>query len=214
MPRPKKDPDSPKSTYRRKSKIKSPVRSEMVLSSKKDEIIHEEHKSLEVVKIGRRVPYDPVYCQSVLKLMSEGYSITEVIAELGVSKSTLYRWANEHKEFKEALQLGIEYAQAWWEKLGREFVVSEVRSPRKINLGLYVFVMKNRFGYRDVTKIESSISVDSKQGIMNEESNRAGEEISEEARAAKVIDILIRTGAIQSGTGEASETEAEPVHEN
>lgn len=176
-------------------------------------------RKIELVMVGKNVAYDPVYCPSVIKWMKEeGYSITEVAAELKVSLSTIYKWRKQYPEFDEAIQLGIEFAQAWWERIGREHVVTNKNANMKINLGLYVFIMKNRFQYKDVAKIESVISIDNKsesdKGLNEQDTERDGNRLSDTEKAARTLDILIRTGAIQSGTSGTITTEAEQIHKD
>lgn len=86
---------------------------------------------------------------TVLELMSEGASKTEVASALGVSRQTLYDWCdpaktNYHADFKAAVELGETHSQAWWEKQSRTNLHN-----KDFNGGVYNFMMKARFGYSD-----------------------------------------------------------------
>jgi len=93
---------------------------------------------------GRPSKYKPEYCNTVVELMSEGASKTEVAAYIGVVKSTIYEWEKNHDEFSNAIKKGEELSEAWWERHGR----MQLENP-KFNHVLWYMNMKNRFGWRD-----------------------------------------------------------------
>ncbi len=69
---------------------------------------------------GRPSLYDPAYCEQVIELGRQGYSVIEMAAEIGVSRSTLEdAWPAAHEEFSEAFTYARQHSQAWWEKQGR-----------------------------------------------------------------------------------------------
>lgn len=68
----------------------------------------------------RPTEYDPSYCERVIEMGAEGKSVVEIAYELGHGKTTLYRWREEHPEFRAALTRAKEAEQVWWEKKGRE----------------------------------------------------------------------------------------------
>ena len=72
---------------------------------------------------GRPTEYRKEMCDTVIEVMTEGGSITEVAATIGTCKSTLYEWANpESKYYKEdfsnAVKQGRQLAQTWWGEAG------------------------------------------------------------------------------------------------
>lgn len=75
---------------------------------------------------GRPSLYDPAYCDEVLRMGGEGYSVVEMAAEIGVNRSTLEAaWPAAHPEFSEALGQARQKSQAWWEKQGRVNLITQ-----------------------------------------------------------------------------------------
>lgn len=72
---------------------------------------------------GRPTDYRPEYCERVLELGQEGKSHAQMAAALGVSRMSLYRWAEAHPEFRDAITHARDLAQAWWEDKGQDGLV-------------------------------------------------------------------------------------------
>lgn len=69
---------------------------------------------------GRPTEYKPEYCQRVIDMGREGYSVVEMAAELGVHRESLEEnWPAAHPEFSEAFTQSRQLSQAWWERQGR-----------------------------------------------------------------------------------------------
>lgn len=64
---------------------------------------------------GRPSKYDPAFCDKVLPFMGQGYSTTALAGHLGVSRSTLYLWMDNHQEFSDAVKEGMAASAIWWE---------------------------------------------------------------------------------------------------
>lgn len=104
-------------------------------------------KKEDLLKAGRpKTPYDPGYCELLIKHMSEGYSFETFGAHVNCSKDTLYRWRDEHPEFCEAKKQGESKARHWWEEKGAEGACGLIPN---FNASVWIFSMKNKFGYRD-----------------------------------------------------------------
>ena len=106
--------------------------------------------------VGRPTEYNEDLCQKLIDHMAEGLSFESFGAVVFQGKSTLYEWATRHKDFAEARATGQELSRAYWEKLGRDYVISRSESitnvgsnSASINSAVYGMIMKNRFGYRD-----------------------------------------------------------------
>lgn len=69
---------------------------------------------------GRPTDYDPSYCKVVIELGRKGKSIASVCAKLMVPRTVLFKWAQAHPEFDEALTVFRELAQDHWETIGYE----------------------------------------------------------------------------------------------
>lgn len=69
---------------------------------------------------GRPSTYDPAYCDRVIEMGKQGYSVVEMAAEIGVHRNTLEtNWTAAHPEFLEAFTHAMQCSQAWWERAGR-----------------------------------------------------------------------------------------------
>lgn len=90
---------------------------------------------------GRPSAYDPAYCDKVLELGAEGYSVVEMAAEIGVARATLEtNWPAAHPEFLEAFTHARQLSQAWWEGQGRKNLTAD-----KFQAQLYSRSMAARF---------------------------------------------------------------------
>ncbi len=87
----------------------------------------------------------PDWREGIFRWMGEGWSVTEVIAELGITRKTHARFVKEHEIYAETISAGEVLSEAWWVKLGRV----NVGNARNFNVGIWAFNLKNRFGWRD-----------------------------------------------------------------
>ena len=88
---------------------------------------------------GRPTAYDPKYCDEIVKVMSEGYSVTGFAGIIGVSRQTVYNWADEYPEFFDALKTAQAAAGVWWEDQLRNIVAGG-----EGNATAAIFGLKNR----------------------------------------------------------------------
>jgi len=63
---------------------------------------------------GRPTDYDPSYCQIAIDYMQDGKHAIQLARHLGVAKSTLYKWAEDHPEFSDALNTARTASTAAW----------------------------------------------------------------------------------------------------
>lgn len=92
---------------------------------------------------GRPTKYEERMCDTVLELMREGASISEVCLDLNICRDTFYRWIQENQDFSDTVKSGLELSKGWWEKRGRMGTVG----LEEINPTLWFMNMKNRFGH-------------------------------------------------------------------
>lgn len=69
---------------------------------------------------GRALKYDQAFCDRVRDFAQRGMWPEEWCAHLGISMTTLYRWANEHPEWEEAIIIGWHLLSAHYARLARE----------------------------------------------------------------------------------------------
>ena len=106
---------------------------------------------------GRPTKYDPSYCDAVVEHMREGASLTSFAAEIGIGRSTINVWMDEHPEFLEAVIRGKAVCAAWWEKVARSNAVTG-----EGNATLTVFGLKNMA--RDDWADRSAVELTGKDG--------------------------------------------------
>jgi hypothetical protein len=105
--------------------------------------------------VGRPSLYDPAYCDQAIELGKIGKSTEAIGAMLGVGTATLYRWMDEHPEFREAISIAKDMELYWWEEQAQAYMVENKESDR-LNSGIWARSMAARFPkkYRESTKTE------------------------------------------------------------
>ncbi len=98
-----------------------------------------------MAKLGRPTDYREDYCDKLIEFMSDGRSITAFAADLCVTRGTLYKWAQEHEMFSDAIKIGKLKSQAWWESLHRE----SANGDKDKNISAIIFCLKTRFHYTE-----------------------------------------------------------------
>lgn len=75
-------------------------------------------------RVGRPSKFKPAYSNMLIEHLAEGASIASFAAEIGVARSTINQWAEDHPEFSEALKIAKAKCAAWWEKRLRTIAVA------------------------------------------------------------------------------------------
>ncbi len=103
-------------------------------------------------KMGRPTLYDARFCEMVIELGRQGKSKTQIAAHIGISRETIYQWAEIHKDFSDALTQAHELAQAWWEEAGQQGIF---RGPG-FNDRAWSLQVRNRFPgeYKESRELE------------------------------------------------------------
>jgi transposase len=95
-----------------------------------------------VMPAGRPTKYKPEFCDAVIKAGEEGDTLVGMAEACDVSRETINEWMKIHPQFSDAVKLGLQKSQFWWEKKGRLATFGEVPG---FNATSYIFQMKNRF---------------------------------------------------------------------
>jgi len=148
----------------------------------------------------KRKGYTPEFCQVALEAFSQGADRKELCLILMCSRRKLKKWEEEYPEFKEALDIGEELAEAWWLKVGRMNL-----ELAGFNTTLWKANMENRFGWSK--KVENRGQLD----VNVNETRRIEIDTSISARA-KVLTILKKVGALESGPDPIIDAEVVAVH--
>lgn len=101
--------------------------------------------------IGRPTDYDPTYCEVAQTFLADGYSLAALAGHIGVARSTVYKWVDEHPDFSDAVKAGQAKAVLWWETANRNLAMTGEGNATSI-----IFGLKNRAAdeWRDVKATE------------------------------------------------------------
>lgn len=88
------------------------------------------------------LPHD--WKQIVMDCGQEGGSEVEMRALLGVGDSAWYTLKEDSEEFRQTIKYAKELCAVWWERQGRRMTTGADG-----NASVWIFNMKNRFGWRD-----------------------------------------------------------------
>ncbi len=102
---------------------------------------------------GRPTKYDESMCKEAKEFLAKGKSVTQLSAHLEVSKSTIYKWAEENAQFSDALTRGRELSQSYWES---ELV--NMMYNKEVNPPLVKLYFANRFGWSEKTESKSEVA--------------------------------------------------------
>lgn len=97
--------------------------------------------------VGRPTKYKDEYLDMIIDYLGKGKSVTQFAAFIKVSKSTIYKWAEENKEFSDALSIAQEFSEAHWETQ-----LEEMMFNKEVNTPLVKLYFANRFGWSDKTE--------------------------------------------------------------
>ena len=95
---------------------------------------------------GRPTKDKPEFCEMLIEHMREGLSFEAFGGVIGCCKKTLYTWCDSNPDFLYAKNVGTEAGRLFWEKIA----IDAMKGNGKIAVpAVWVFTMKNRFGWRD-----------------------------------------------------------------
>lgn len=99
--------------------------------------------------VGRPTKYQDEFAKIAEGYLAKGKSITQLAKKLNVSKSTVYKWASENQVFSDALSIGREFSQAFWEDELESMMYS-----KDVNAPLVKLYFANRFGWTDKQEVK------------------------------------------------------------
>lgn len=108
---------------------------------------------------GRPTKYKKEYCDLLVEDMARGYSYEAFAGLIKVHVDTLYEWEKIHPEFSDAKKAAVAQGRRTWEGWGMDglwTMTSKEEGSRSMNATLWIFNMKNRFGWRDRQEIETT----------------------------------------------------------
>lgn len=90
-------------------------------------------------------------CEIAYKTLCEGLSIEAAAGRLGITRDTIYRWIDKHKEFSDTIQRGLMKRLEFWETLGRNGAAGKIPN---FHFGCYQFLMSNIYGTKGPSQAE------------------------------------------------------------
>jgi hypothetical protein len=87
-------------------------------------------------KMGRPTNYKPEYCDKIIEIMAQGYSLEAASAKLDIPHRCIYDWQAKHLEFSQAIHEGRIKALAWWEEKAMNTASGSPGNSQIISLGL------------------------------------------------------------------------------
>ena len=111
-------------------------------------------------KVGRPTKYNKDYGPKVIDLMEQGKSIVACCKELRISRDTFYRWLKEHDDFRESVQEGLTYSEAWWEELGLAGMLGQID---KFNPTMYIHRVNTQFKWQQESNPGQTVNIENLQ---------------------------------------------------
>ncbi len=106
---------------------------------------------------GQPTKYKKEYCEVLIKHLSSGLDLQACAGEMDINQDTLFEWFKQHKEFSEAKKRGLAKAAAMYQKLGMNAMVGGIKNFQN---PIWIFTMKNRFGWRDKVEMVDETDYD------------------------------------------------------
>ena len=112
--------------------------------------------------MGRPTKYEPYMNEKIKAELSKGHSIQASCSVLGVSSSTVYRWIDEHADFRESIKEGLDNGLHYLEKLVMAHVSGQKLKnfdPKLSSATMLIFTLKTRFHkiYSERNNLEAGI---------------------------------------------------------
>lgn len=101
---------------------------------------------------GRPPEYKPEYCSMLIEHMVSGLSFDSFAGVIMTSKESLYNWCDKYDDFVYAKKIGTSASLLKWERMGIEGLYGNKENT--FNSTVWIFNMRNRFGWRNETSEE------------------------------------------------------------
>jgi len=80
-------------------------------------------------------------CEKVIEIGKRGDTIASMAIGIGISRDTMHEWRQSNPTFSDAVTKGMQYAQEWWERKGREHTFGKAQ----VNAQMFSLNVRNRF---------------------------------------------------------------------
>ena len=140
-----------------------------------------------MAKVGRPTKYPKTkkqrekFCEALIEHGRSGLSFEtfgvskEAVKIIGsyLTKETLYQWLKIYPEFSDAKKVFTQLSRDFWEAIATEHL-THYKDGKQLNSTVWIFNMKNRFGWRDKPEDFEKQSGDVKVEISFSKKNRGG----------------------------------------
>lgn len=113
--------------------------------------------------MARPSKYKKEYCEKLIEHIASGLSFESFAGVVSVTRDCLYKWTEKYPEFLYSKRIAEAKGLLFWEKIGRAGTLGQLdkitgKSGGKFNHISWIFLMKNRFGWRDHVQVSESNS--------------------------------------------------------
>jgi hypothetical protein len=136
--------------------------------------------------------YKPEFADKLLDCMSKGMLDCEIFTELGIGKTTFYRYLKEYPDFKEAYDVGLPRCEAIWARKA----IDRFNERDDKGFKYYVLIMNTKFNYREnqgstgVTN-NTQINIQGNMNVLQDKSNQElVEAIQSDLSFLKEVNVL------------------------
>jgi hypothetical protein len=116
-------------------------------------------KEEDLLPAGRPSKYKEEYCEMLKKHMTTGLSFESFAAVVGVCDDTLREWEKVHPLFSASKKIAFALNRMFWEQVALDGLM--LPADKKFNSTVWIFNMKNRFRWKDLQEVESTIKAES-----------------------------------------------------
>lgn len=102
--------------------------------------------------MGRPTKFKEEYCDRLVDHMAEGFSFESFAGKVLVSRQTIYSWLEKSSNFLDSKRRGEMACLYFWENASIKGMFNT--QDTKLNVGNWVFNMKNRFNWKDSHQID------------------------------------------------------------
>jgi len=99
----------------------------------------------------------------MLECGKNGGSEVEMRVLLGVGETAFYTLCSDYPEFSRTRKRAKDLCEVWWERRGRKMAEGDDGNPT-----VWIFNMKNRFGWRDKQEIDQTVKGEHKHEVKAE----------------------------------------------
>lgn len=140
---------------------------------------------------GRPSVFKSSYCDEIVELRGSGLTVVEVAVRWGVTRSVVYEWCKQNKDFYDAFTRAKDAWWGWYMQTGRQNLqdVQEKGSGTRFNERLYKFLA---FASEGVTENPAALKISLDPAYYNKQSSvEVKQLILDEALASKKIPIAV-----------------------